>query len=227
VFVDEYGVFGGSSLPVRFTKAELVTLQPAGQLTKAFYLYEGGIDQVFNWAIFHSTLPMKSQLTDVQTAARYPYGNALLLAKEVSDRETRIAASSNAIDAKGLGTHVLASMKHGDGIAILVWNFNWRLTNPASKDFTVLVKNIPHSAVGGDTIRKTIYLIDSKTNNVYTNPSQTTLQPVSSEELAYSPTLSIPMQMEPYSVALIVLTKPKVKCRKDPAKDKALPGLCE
>lgn len=227
VFVTEYGVFGGSTLPVRFTKTEMVTLQPAGQLTKAFYLYEGGIDRVFNWAIYHATLPMKSQLSDVQTAIPYPYGNALLLAHKLSERETRIKATSNAIDAKGLGTHVLASMKNGEGIAILVWNFNWRLTNPAPKDFNVLVKNIPHSAVGGGTMRKTIYVIDSKTNNFYTNPSQTTLEPTSTEELEYSSTLSIPMQMEPYSVALIVLTKPKIKCKKDPAKDEALPGLCD
>jgi hypothetical protein len=227
VFVDEYGVFGGSSLPVRFTKAELVTLQPAGQLTKAFYLYEGGIDQVFNWAIFHSTLPMKSQLVDVQSAVRYPYGNALLLAREVSNRETRIVASSSAIDAKGLGTHVLASMKRDDGIAILVWNFNWRLTNPAPKDFTVLVKNIPHSAVGGGAMRKTIYMIDSKTNNVYSNPSQTTLEPTSTEELEYTSTLSIPMQMEPYSVALIVLTHTSAGCEQGTQRARGKSGTCE
>jgi hypothetical protein len=226
VFVDEYGVFGGSSLPVRFTKAELVTLQPAGQLTKAFYLYEGGIDAVFNWAIFHSTLPMKSQLADVQTAVRYPYGNALLLAKELSDRGTRIAATSSAIDAKGLGTHVLAAMDK-EGIAILVWNFNWRLTTPAPKDFSILVKNIPQSVIGGGAMRQTVYMIDSKTNNVYTNPAQTTLEPSSSQEVAVGSTLSIPMQMEPYSVALVVLSKKKLKCKKDLAKGTELPGLCE
>jgi hypothetical protein len=226
VFVDEYGVFGGSSLPVRFTKAELVTLQPAGQLTKAFYLYEGGIDAVFNWAIFHSTLPMKSQLADVETAVRYPYGNALLLAKELSDRGTRIGATSNAIDAKGLGTHVLAAMDK-EGIAILVWNFNWRLTNPAPKDFNVLVKNIPQSVIGGGAMRQTVYMIDSKTNNVYTNPAQTTLEPSSSEDVDVGSTLTIPMLMEPYSVALVVLSKKKVNCDKDVAKGTALPGLCE
>jgi hypothetical protein len=226
VFVSEYGVFGGSSLPVRFTRAELVTLQPAGQLTKAFYLYEGGVDRVFNWAIFHSSLQMKSQVADVQTAVRYPYGNALLLAKELSDRGTRIAASSKAIDAKGLGTHVLASMDK-DGIAILVWNFNWRLTTPAPKEFSILVKNIPRSVVGGGTMRQTVYMIDPKTNNVYVNPAQTTLEPTSSEDVDVDSTLRIPMQMEPYSVALVVLSKKKLKCEKDLAKDTALPGLCE
>jgi hypothetical protein len=215
VFVDEYGVFGGSSLPVRFTTAELVTMQPAGQLTKAFYMYEGGIDQVFNWAIYHSTLPMKSQLSNVQTAIPYPYGNALLLARMVSERETRLAATSKAIDAVGLGTHVLAAMKNADGIAVLVWNFNWRNT-PATPPFDVLVKNIPHSAVGGGHIRRTVYLIDSRTNNFYTNPSQTTLTPTSSDVIPYSDAVHTTLQLERQAVALILLTHESAACESLP-----------
>lgn len=205
VFVTEYGMFGGSTLPVRFTAADLVTMQPAGQLTKAFYLYEGGVDYVFNWAIHHKTLPMKSQLADVQTGIAYPYGNALLLAREVSERETRIAATSNAIDDKGLGTHVLASMKPGKGIAILVWNFNWRNT-PSDTAFDVLVKNIPHAAVGGQRVHRTIYVIDSRHNNYFNDPTQSTLQPTSETEVEFSPTMTIPLQLERQAVALILLT---------------------
>lgn len=204
VFVDEYGVFGGSSLPVRFTKADLMIMQPAGQLTKAFYLYEGGIDRVFNWAIFHATLPMKSQLSDVQTAIPYPYGNALLLAHKLSERETRIAATSNAINALGLGTHVVAAMKSGRGIGVLLWNFNWR-DSVQTPEFNVRVKNIPHSAVGGGRVRATIWMIDSKTNNFYTNPAQSSLQPTTTMELDYSPTIDIPIRLERSAVALIEL----------------------
>jgi hypothetical protein len=211
VFVSEYGVFGGSSLPVRFTKADLVTLQPAGQLTKAFYLYEGGVDQVFDWAIYHSSLQMKSQLADVQTAIAYPYGNALLLAHKLSERETRIAATSNAINAAGLGTHVVASMKNGRGIAILLWNFNWR-DSVATPEFNVLVKNIPHAAVGGGRVRTTVYMIDSRTNNYFTNPSQTSLVPTSTSELDYSPTLDIPIRLERAAVALIEITHVNPAC---------------
>jgi len=205
IFVDEYGVFGGSTRPVRFTDADLVTMQPAGQLTKAFYMYEGGVDQVFNWAIYHSTLPMKSQVADVQTGVLYPYGNALKLARMVSDRETRLAASSKAIDANGLGTHVLASMKGGQGVAVLVWNFNWRATPPAAA-FSVLVKNLPQSAVGGGTVHETVYVIDSKTNNVYTNPAQTSLQITSETDVDYASAIGVPLTLEPASVALVLLT---------------------
>jgi hypothetical protein len=211
VFVDEYGVFGGSSLPVRFSKADLVTMQPAGQLTKAFYLYEGGIDRVFNWAIFHATLPMKSQLADVATAIPYPYGNALLLAHRLSERGTRIAASSNAINDLGLGTHVVAAMKDGRGIAILLWNFNWR-DSVETPTFNVLVKNVPHSAVGGGRVRATITMIDSKTNNYYTNHAQTSLQPTSSTVLDYAPTLNIPIRLERSAVALIELEHVDAAC---------------
>ncbi|HEU4631566.1 MAG TPA: hypothetical protein VFS08_17560, partial [Gemmatimonadaceae bacterium] len=185
--------------------------QPAGQLTKAYYLYEGGVDRVFNWAIHHASLPSKSQLADVETAVRYPYGNALLLAHEVSERETRIAATSNAIDELGLGTHVLASMKPGQGIAVLVWNYNWRNT-PPELPFDVLVRNVPHSAVGGGQIRSTVYVIDSKTNNVFTNPTQNTLTVTRSEVLDYSPTVRIPLQLERQAVALILLTPETAAC---------------
>jgi hypothetical protein len=225
VFVSEYGVFGGSSLPVRFTKAELVTLQPAGQLTKAFYLYDGGVGRVFNWAIYHSTLPMKSQLADAQTAIAYPYGNALLLAHKLSERETRIAATSNAINAVGLGTHVLASMKNGRGIAVLVWNFNWR-DSVATPEFNVLVRNIPHSAVGGGRVRATVYMIDSKTNNYYTNAAQASLQPTSITELDYSATLNIPLRLERAAVALIELTHADAACEHS-ASGAGKSGKCE
>lgn len=225
MYVDEYGIFGGSSLPVRFTKADLVTMQPAGQLTKVFYLYEGGVEQVFNWAIYHATLPMKSQLADMQTAIPYPYANALLLAHKLSERETRIAATSNAIDARGLGTHVLASMKNGRGIAILVWNFNWRNT-PDTPEFNVLVKNIPHSAVGGGKVRATIYMIDSKTNKYYTNQPQTSLEPTTTLDLDYSSTLNIPIQLERQAAALIEITHADAACEHS-ASGAGKSGKCE
>jgi hypothetical protein len=213
VFVDEYGIFGGSTLPVRFTKADLVTMQPAGQFTKAFYLYEGGVDQVFNWAIFHATLPMKSQLADVQSAVAYPYGNALLLAHKLSERETRLAATSNAINSVGLGTHVLAAMKNGRGIAVLLWNFNWR-DSVATPVFDVMVKNVPHSAVGGGAVRVTTWMIDSKTNNYYTNASQSSLQPTTTSQVDYAPTLHIPIRLERAAVALIEITHADAACER-------------
>ncbi|HEX6532961.1 MAG TPA: hypothetical protein VF041_00105 [Gemmatimonadaceae bacterium] len=225
VFVTEYGMFGGSKLPARFTKADLVTMQPAAQLTKAFYLYEGGITDVFDWAIFHASLPMKSQLSDVQTAIPYPYGNALLLAHKVSALGTRIAATSDAIDDQGLGTHVLASMHPGQGIAVLVWNYNWRNTPPETP-FDVLVKHIPHSAVGGEKMRVTTYVIDSRTNNYYTDPSQTTLQPTSTEAMDYSDAVRIPLRLERESVALIEITPWDASCE-HAATPPAIAGHCD
>jgi hypothetical protein len=54
-------------------------------------------------------------------------------------------------------------------------------------------------------VRSTVYLLDSKTNNYYTNPAQTSLQVTRTEELDYAPALGIPMSMEQHSVALILL----------------------
>ena len=206
VFVDEYGMYGGSTSPARMTMAQLVTMQPAGQLTKAFYLYEGGIASVFNWAIYHASLPSKSQLADVETAIAYPYGNMLKLAHEVSIRETRIAAVSKFVDDSGLGTHVLASMHPGKGIAVLVWNFNWRQT-PPEVPFDVLVKNIPHAIGAGSRLHRVVYFIDSKHNNYFTDKSQSTLVPTSEEDIDWSPNVVTTLPLERQGVALILLTR--------------------
>jgi hypothetical protein len=214
VFVDEYGMYGGSTSPARMTMAQLVTMQPAGQLTKAFYLYEGGVASVFNWAIYHATLPAKSQLADVESAIAYPYGNMLKLAHEVSSRETRIAAVSKFVDDSGLGTHVLASMHPGKGIAVLVWNFNWRQTPPETA-FDVLVKNIPHSIGAGTRMHRTVYLIDSKHNNYYTKKSQTSLVPTSEEDIDFSSNVVTTLPLERQAVALILLTRDTGKPAKD------------
>ena len=206
VFVDEYGMYGGSTSPARMTMAQLVTMQPAGQLTKAFYLYEGGVASVFNWAIFHASLPSKSQLADVETAVAYPYGNMLKLAHEVSIRETRIAATSKFVDDSGLGTHVLASMHPGKGIAVLVWNFNWRQT-PPEVPFDVLVKNIPHAIGAGSRLHRTVFLIDSKHNNYYTDKSQASLVPTSEDDIDWSPNVVTTLPLERQGVALILITR--------------------
>jgi len=203
LFVSEYGLFGGSTLPVRMTLDSLMTMQPAGMLTKAFYLYEGGVDAVFNWAIHHRTLPSKSQVADVATGVLYPYGNMLKLAHMLSERRTRIEATSRNIDANGLGTHAVAAMAPGKGVAILVWNYHWR--QPAApEDFTVHVKNLPHSAIGGQRVKRTIYLIDRDHNNVWTNPAQDSLVPTQVDEVRYSDAMTIPLSFQS-GVALILL----------------------
>jgi len=195
---------GGSDLPADMTLEETVLMQAPGQLTKAFYLYESGIDKVFNWNIHHGSIDFKSQVKDIQNAYAYPYGNALLLCREVSDRKTRIAANSTKINSLGLGTHVLASMGNNKGIAVLVWNFNWRETT-FNQDFNVEIKNIPKSLFPGKITRK-IYLIDSKNNNYFNNKSQTSLKVSRENSMDYSSTLKVPLQLEKSSVALILLT---------------------
>jgi hypothetical protein len=106
---------------------------------------------------------------------------------------------------------VLASIADERGIAVLVWNFNWRLT-PNDTTFNVLVKNIPHSAVGGGHVRRTIYLVDSKHNNYYTDPAQTELVPASSEVLDYASAISTPLHLERAAVALIVFEHASGRC---------------
>ena len=102
-------------------------------------------------------------------------------------------------------------MKDGRGIAILLWNFNWR-DSVETPTFNVMVKNVPHSAVGGGKVRATITMIDSKTNNYYTNHAQTSLQPTSTTVLDYAPTLNVPIRLERSAVALIELEHVDAAC---------------
>jgi hypothetical protein len=205
IFVTEYGLIGGSSLPSGLTLEEAVTMQPAGQLTKAFYFYEGGIDRVLNWSIHHSRLKHKSELLDLQNAYASPYGNALLLSKMLSERQTRVKAESKLIDNQGLGVHVLAAKGNNKGVAVLVWNFNWWRSNAGSQELNVEIKNIPQSEFG-EKLNTQVYIIDSKNNNYYTNRNQTTLNTSLNFSYDYASSITVPLTLEKYAVALILIT---------------------
>lgn len=205
VFISEFGAVGGSSLPSNTTLAETVTLWPAAQLTKSFYLYEGGIDAIFNWVISHATLVQKSQLLDLDNATASPYGNMLVLSKNFSEYKTRIKATSNLIDDLGLGVHVLAAKQTEKGIAVLVWNYNWRYEKE-DQEIMVTIKNFPTSQFG-ENLTTEIYLIDSKNNNFYINKSQNTLKQSFQLNQKTAATIQVPIILEKSSVALIVINK--------------------
>ncbi len=205
VFLSEYGMVGGSSLPSGLNLAQTVTMQPAGQITKAFYLYEGGCDNVLNWLIHHATIEYKSELLDIQNGYASPYGNGLLLCRKLSDFETRIKAESKGIDNVGLGTHAMATKGNNKGIALLVWNYNWTRVTP-DVDVQLLIKNIPKQYFPAGKINSTMYVIDSKNNNYYLNPAQKTLTVTTQQSYDYQSFLKIPVKLERSSVVLIMLT---------------------
>lgn len=205
VFLSEFGMVGGTSLPSGLTLEQTVTMQPAGQLTKAFYLYEGGIDKVFNWAIHHSTVVYKSELLDIQNGYASPYGNALVLSKKVSDMQTRVRAVSKGIDSVGLGIHAMATKDNHKGLALLIWNYNWTRAVP-EKDIQVLIKNIPKDCFANKKIHATIFVIDSKNNNYYINPAQNVLAVTTEQMYDYKSYVKIPLKLERSAVVLILLT---------------------
>ncbi len=205
IFLSEYGMVGGTSLPSGLTLEQTVTMQPAGQLTKSFYLYEGGISRVLNWLIHHGTIEHKSQILDVQNGYASPYGNALLLCRKLSDLDNRVKAESKGIDNVGLGIHTLAANGNDKGIGVLIWNYNWTKT-VTDKDHEILIKNIPKQYYPGNKINAKIYIIDSKNNNYFINPTQTTLAVTTSAIYDYKSFLKIPVKLERSSVVLIMLT---------------------
>jgi len=204
VFVTEYGLSGGDFLPAAWTRAQLMTAWAPAQLARAFYLYEGGVDRVFNWAIAHGEIRHKSELADLNNAYPNPYGYALMLAGEVSARGTRVKAVSSKLSDKGLGINALAAMGNDKGIAVLVWNFNYTNFTP-NQEISVQISNIPQTAFVNNKIKARVYMIDSKNNNIEINPAQNALQYLSEKEYDYTASLSVPLQLEGNSVALIVL----------------------
>lgn len=204
VFVTEYGLVGGTFIPAAWTQASTMTAWAPAQLAKAFYLYEGGVDRVFNWSISHGEILHKSELTDVSNNAYpNPYGYALMFGKEVSDRGTRVKVISSKLSNAGLGINALAAMGNGKGIAVLVWNYNY--TNyVADQTINVRIDNIP-KALFTDKINAKVYYVDSQNNNVYNNPSQTSLKVSTEQAYDYATSLSVPLTLEGNSVALIVL----------------------
>lgn len=204
IFITESGLFGGDYIPSAWTRADAVTAQPAGQFAKMFYLYEGGIDYVFNWAVSHATITRKSELADLENGYAYPYGNALTLSRELSARETRIKATSTKIDAKGLGINAMASMGNNNGIAVLLWNYNFTANVP-DQSGNIMITNIPASLFPGK-IKRTIYLIDAKNNNIFNNASQQQLVPLREDVFDYNASVGVPVTLEKNAVALAVLT---------------------
>jgi len=206
ILVTEFGLVGGHGLPKGMTLDQTITMEPAGQLTKAFYLYEGGISAMFNWCIHHKTIEYKSEIADLDEATLYPYGNAINFARAVSDRQTRISASSDHINTNGLGVHVLASMGNGKGVAVLVWNYNWTNVDNSSGDFIVRVKNIPLSEFGSGKFASQIFLIDARHNNYSYDRSQNTLKASVQGIENYAGSMDFNVHLEANAVALILLT---------------------
>jgi hypothetical protein len=205
VFVTEYGMVGGDFIPSVWSESDIMTAWPAAQLAKAFYLYDSGIDRVFNWCISHGTILHKSELADLTNAYPNPYGNALLLCKEISARVTRIQATSSKLASSGLGINAVASMGNGQGVAVLVWNYNYTNT-VADQNVNIQISNIPSSAFAAAKMNVKVYMIDANNNNIFNNPSQTTLATTLSTTYAYSSTIGLPVKLQQNSVALIVIT---------------------
>ena len=203
VFVTEFGLVGGTFIPAAWVQSQIITAWPAAQLAKAYYLYEGGVERVFNWAIAHGDILHKSEIADLNNAYPNPYGYALMMGKMLSDRGTRIKTTATKLTDKGLGINAIAAMGNGKGMAILVWNYNY--TNfTAEQEIKVQINNIPKSLFTAKMNAK-IYMIDSKNNNIYNNPSQNTLTAIIDQAYEYSATLSVPVKLEGNAVALIIL----------------------
>lgn len=95
-------------------------------------------------------------------------------------------------------------MGNNKGIAVLVWNYNF--TNAvADQSGNIMINNIPKTLFPGK-IRRTVYLIDSKNNNIFNNSAQNNLTVLKDETFDYSISVGAPLTLERNAVALVVLT---------------------
>ncbi len=205
VIVSEFGIQGGTSLPSGATLEQMVVLQAAGQLAKAFYMYEGGIDIVCNWLVNHGSLVYKSQLLDLANAYASPYGNMLVLSKMMAERKNRVKVSSKGLDNVGLGINAMAAADPAKGIAVLVWNYNWTRAVD-TRDIMVGIDNIPTAYFPDGKIHYDVYTIDSQNNNYYADNTQKAISVTNQGDIDYNADIQIPLTVEGASVSLIVLT---------------------
>ena len=121
VLVTETGVFPGSRKTPLGIDADY-HIQAAGLASLHYwYLAHPGITP-FHWTVHHPDNDRKSMFADTDTGAARPYYNMMRMQAMLPD--TRYAATSDRLSAKGIGVYGLAAADAGH-VAVMSWNYQW------------------------------------------------------------------------------------------------------
>lgn len=177
--VTETGLFPGAA--TSGTEEDDALVQAAGMASYVYWEIGSQYNFPFNWVMRHAAEVRKDQLVtrpNSYSDRLTPYGNAMKMFSML--KATRISASTNTMDANGLGVYGLGT-KDANGLSVLVWNYQ----HTATQDyFTNLVVNNLSSAFSSAGIRKKVYRVDQRTSNNYYNVSDCNLQLVDDTVIA-------------------------------------------
>ena len=202
-YITEVGVFPGADTSGTAGKDALV--QAAGMASCQYWILNSSKHVPFNWVMRHADHVRKDQI--VTRPASYsdrltPYGNMMKMMGMM--KTNRVAASSNVMDADGLGMYGLAATD-ATGVSIMAWNY--RHTGTLDYNVAVNISNLP-AIFNGKNIRKKIYKIDQTTSNNFYDINNCNLQLISDVEvLNTGAALTVALgTMHENSLQLVMLT---------------------
>ena len=178
-FITETGLFPGAA--TSGTEADDALRQAAGMAAYVYWETNSPLNIPFNWVMRHAAEVRKDQVVTrpISYSDRLtPYGNSMKMMGMM--KEQRIGATSNIMDASGLGIYGLAA-KDAGGISILAWNYQH--TGVSDYQTNIQVNNLPAS-FNGMSIRRKTYRIDQSTSNNYYNVNNCNLQLVADTVVA-------------------------------------------
>jgi hypothetical protein len=205
VVVSEYGVFPGSADEAAGhgpgTEAQDMLTQSAAMATLGIFYVDGGTDMPMHWVYNHPTNERKSMFVDGVPGAVRPYYNVVAMQRMLKER--RISATSNGLDANGIGVNALAT-RDGSGIAVLATNYQWT-TGTTEYDVGLTVADLPAEFAGAQ-IRLERYLVDATTSNYSYDPADADLTEVENRILPAGSSAAESFTLTPNATTLVVLT---------------------
>jgi len=187
--------------------------QAAGMTAYQYYARNAENLELLPWVQSHDGQPHYSQFIDVDDTdgadvRMTQYGAAVKMLNMHRDEE--ILATSDGLDADGLGLGAMASADD-QGMTVHLWNLQ-PLNNASDVDVDVSINNVPEAFRDGP-LRVRQYLIDSQHSDFLAAGSS--LELVDEFQVDGAATLSLTEQMEPWALSLWTIEPGTV----DPAPD--------
>jgi hypothetical protein len=177
--VTETGLFPGAA--TSGTEEDDALVQAAGMASYVYWEIGSPYNIPFNWVQRHAAEVRKDQIVtrpNSYSDRLTPYGNSLKMFSML--KAQRITATTNVMDANGLGVYALAT-KDANGLSVLVWNYQHTATQDYYTNLAISNLSAVFSSAG---IRKKVYRIDQRTSNNYYNVSNCNLQLVDDTVIA-------------------------------------------
>jgi len=204
--------------------------QAAGQASLLYWYANEPKTSAFNWVTRHSGNERKDQFVTrgpgctsttaaggtsttttcpggPATNAFTPYGNSLLMQSKM--KKTKVSATSDSLDAKGIGVYALAA-KDTSGASVMVWNY--QDTGGTAFHATIDMANLPPDLGTGCPVRVKVYRVDQNTSNYYstpgnTDPAKAELQQVDERTVVPDKGYTYQADLQPNAIYLILLSR--------------------